>query len=87
MVEKVTPNAFERHAQTALVLLLVALLLWVGGTTQKTAVSVAELRVEIGFLKAAIERPDSEIEAVNLTIADLRSRILLLEAREHIKPE
>ena len=71
----------ERHTQTALVLLLVALLLWVGGTTQNTAVSVAEMRVEVAYLKAAIERPDSDIVAVNLSIADMRARLLVLEEK------
>ena len=81
---KVISNTFERHAQTALVLLLVALLMWVGNTTQNTALSVAEMRVELVFLKAAIERPDSELEAANLSIADLRARMLQLEARNTI---
>jgi hypothetical protein len=81
VTDKVTTNTFERHAQTALVLLLVALLLWVGDTTQTTAVSVAEMRVELVFLKSAIERPDSELEAANLSIADLRARMLILEGK------
>lgn len=47
-------SAFERHTQTALVMLLVALLLWVGNTTQQTSIEVAELKVEIRYLKNAI---------------------------------
>lgn len=78
---KVISTSMERHTQTALVLLLVALLLWVGGTTQNTAVSVAEMRVEVAYLKAAIERPDSDIVAVNLSIADMRARLLVLEEK------
>ena len=54
MTEVIT-NAFERHTQTALVLLLVALLLWVGATTQNTSVTVAEMKVEISYLKEAVE--------------------------------
>jgi len=54
-VTEVITNAFERHAQTALVMLLVALLLWVGNTTQNTSVAVAEMRVEIVYLKNAVE--------------------------------
>jgi hypothetical protein len=79
--DKVISNTMERHTQTALVLLLVALLLWVGGTTQSTAVSVAEMRVEVAYLKAAIERPDSDIVSVNLSIADMRARLLILEEK------
>ena len=46
-----TQRAFERHAQTALVLLLVALLIWVGKTTQDTSVQIAKLHVHIENLQ------------------------------------
>lgn len=77
-------NAFERHAQTALVLLLVALLLWVGSTTQETSVSVAELRVEIAYLKVSVERPHAHVELAQ-SIQDIRQRVTALEEREHRK--
>lgn len=54
----VMSNTFERHAQTALVLVLVALLLWVGKTTADTSVSVAEMRVEIAHLKTTVDKLD-----------------------------
>ena len=82
-------NTFERHAQTALVLLLVALLLWVGSTTQKTSVAIAELRVELGYLKVSVERPHvhDELSKIDIEIAkavdELRTRVGLIEQREH----
>ena len=88
MIEAIS-NSFERHAQTALVLLLVALLMWVGGTTQSTAVAIAELRAEVGFLRASMARPHlhPEMEAIDLhlgkSIDDVRIRVKELEDREH----
>ena len=85
----VITNTFERHAQTALVLLLVALLAWVGQTTQKTAVAIAELRVELGYLKVIIERPHvhEELAMIDIEIAkavdELRTRVGAIEQREH----
>jgi len=82
-------NSFERHAQTALVLLLVALLVWVGSTTQQTSVAIAELRIEVGFLKNSIDAPHMhpDMQAIDLhlgtTIDGLRERINALEEREH----
>lgn len=76
---KVISNTLERHTQTALVLLLVALLLWVGGTTQNTAVSVAEMRVEIAYLRRQIERPNEGLAQLNASILDIRSRLMILE--------
>lgn len=50
MVDEMS-RAFERHAQTALVLLVVALLAWVGKTTQETAVTIAKLHVHVDTLQ------------------------------------
>ena len=88
MIEVIS-NSFERHAQTALVLLLVALLMWVGGTTQNTAVAIAELRAEVGFMRSAMGKPHlhPEMEAIDLhlgkSIDDVRIRVKGLENREH----
>lgn len=78
-----TKNAFERHAQTGLVLLLVALLLWVGNTTQATAVAVAEMRVELSYLKAAAEEPIVIHSDFDRQLGDLQRRVADLELREH----
>lgn len=75
--------AFERHAQTALVLILVALLLWVGQTTQHTSVVVAEMRVELAFLKAYHARPSSEYIEIAKRVDLLEGMVQKLEAREH----
>lgn len=56
----VISNAMERHAQSALVLLVVALLVWVGSTTNTTAIAVAEMKVEITYLKEAVERLEEQ---------------------------
>ena len=83
-----TSNSFERHAQTALVLVLVALLIWVGGTTQKTSVAMAELKAEVGFLRAAMAQPHKhpDMDAIDLhlgkSINDVRIRVKELEDRE-----
>lgn len=62
---RMVSSAFERHAQTALVLLVVALLVWVGKTTQDSAVTMASLKVEIQHLQRQTEptaRKFNEIE-------------------------
>lgn len=78
----VISNAFERHAQTALVLLLVALLLWVGATTQGTAIAVAEMRVEIAYLKISVESPHAHAN-ITQAVGDCMKRLSALEDREH----
>lgn len=82
MVNEVITNAFERHAQTALVLLLVALLLWVGSTTQDTSVAVAEMRIEISYLKASVDGPHVHTDIAK-SVQDCRQRLNALEEREH----
>ena len=65
-------NSFERHAQTGLTLVLVALLVWVGSTTQTTQIKLAELAVEVKNLKDVFRTPNSRMN-------DLTSRIELIE--------
>jgi hypothetical protein len=72
-------SAFERHAQTSAVMLLVALLLWVGNTTQNTAVAVAEMRVEMVYLKATMNRPDPQFAELSKRIDTLAGRVSALE--------
>lgn len=82
-VSRVTSTAFERHAQTALVLILVALLLWVGNTTQKTALIVAEMRVEVAYLKAATTVPSEQLTEMSKRIDTCQKQVDRLEARAH----
>lgn len=71
-----TKTALERHAQTVLVLILVALLLWVGQTTQQTSIAVARLQVEVAFLRQELTRP-------NAAHAEYERRLGQLEAKSH----
>ncbi len=79
--EVMLSSAFERHAQTALVLVLVALLLWVGNTTQNTAVTVAEMRVEVAFLKALSEQPPPQYIEMSKRLDEQTRRIESLEKK------
>lgn len=46
-----TRTGFERHMQTAIQIVLVGLVAWMGSTTQTTAVEVAELKAELRSLR------------------------------------
>lgn len=74
-------STFERHAQTVLVLMLVALLVWVGDTTQRTSLAVAEMRVEVAFLKATSSRPPYQYDQLSSRLNDHSSRLDYLESR------
>lgn len=58
------PNTMERHAQTALVLLLVGLLSWVGITTHNTSIAVASLAVEMQYLKQEAHKPADKFDVI-----------------------
>lgn len=61
---KVNTRALERHTQTLLVMVLTAILLWVGATVQKTAVEVAAMRIQIGYLQERVTRPDNKFAEI-----------------------
>lgn len=68
-------TAFERHAQTGLTVVLVALLVWVGSTTQTTQIKLAELAIEVKNLKDVVRTPNARVD-------DLTDRMELIE--EHV---
>lgn len=74
-------RVMERHAQSILVVIVVALLVWVGQTTQATAVKVATLEARIGALQAQMTEPDRSLTLLIEQNGELRRRILELERK------
>jgi peptidoglycan hydrolase CwlO-like protein len=68
-------RAFERHAQTALVLLIVALLVWVGKTAQETAVTMASLRVEIQHLQKQTEPTNRKFREIEKRLDSIEKQL------------
>ena len=75
-------SVLERHAQTVVVMITAALLLWVGNTTQKTQVAVAEMRVEIRLLKESSEQPNVAYEQLKSRVDYLQEKVMRLEAAQ-----
>lgn len=69
----------ERHAQSLLTLLAVALLIWVGSTTQDAAVKIAALEVQVNSLQTRIALPSPTVTLLVDQNREIRERILRLE--------
>lgn len=78
-------GSFERHAQTALTLLLVALLIWIGASVQDTAVTMAQVRVEMTYIKLELDGTLPKIDKLSDEVRENSDRIEKLEddLREH----
>ncbi len=48
-------SVFEKHVQTGIQIVLVALLIWMVGTTQQTSVDVARMTVQIELLQDSVK--------------------------------
>ena len=78
-MDKEQARGFERHAQTVIVLILTALLLWVGNTTQEMAVALAKLEVEVKYLRETphpiegnqLVQIEVRLQAIELQLAGL----------------
>jgi hypothetical protein len=66
----------ERHAQSLLTLLAVALLIWVGSTTQDAAVKIA---AQVNSLQTRIALPSPTVTLLVDQNREIRERILRLE--------
>ena len=69
----------ERHAQSILTLIVVALLIWVGTTTQDAAVKIAALEVQVNSLQTRIAAPSPTVTLLVDQNKEIRERILKLE--------
>lgn len=74
-------SSFERHAQTALVLLVVALLGWVGLTTHNTSLAVAQMAIEVQHLKSEVQKPADKFDEIERRL-DAIERALGVHMRE-----
>lgn len=74
---------FERHAQTALVLLVVALLAWVGNTTQTTAVKLAEITIQIDYLRRAVEIPNRRLDGMEQRLDQIEKELQALNQKHN----
>ena len=84
MVMTEQQRAIERHAQTVLVLVLVAILLWVGSTTQKTAVQVASMAVQIDHLRERVNRPPAQFQRIEQRLDDIERQLQGI-SNEHLE--
>lgn len=60
-------NNFERHTAIVLAGVITSLLVWIGLTTQSTAIGIAELRVEVRGISTnaqRIERIEKQLDAL-----------------------
>jgi len=86
-------NVFEQHLRTGLLMICVAVLVWVGASTEANNMSLARLderssqaKNSVDELKKTIgeemyKRSDAkrDVDATNLQISELRTRVTALE--------
>lgn len=81
MVDEMS-RAFERHAQTALVLLVVALLAWVGKTTQETAVTIAKLHVHVETLQRQTAPTNQKFKEIEKRLDSIERQLQSISDRQ-----
>lgn len=78
MSEENTNRLFERHIQTGIQLILIALCSWMALTVQSTAVEMAAVSERVASLQLQIDKLGDNNEA---EIRDLRERVRRLETK------
>lgn len=72
-------TSIERHTQTILVLILVAILLWVGSTTQQTSVAIAAMSVQVGHVQSEIDVLQREVKKPDDKFREIEKRLDSIE--------
>jgi hypothetical protein len=78
-MEPLAPVTFERHLQTIIVVIIVSLLGWVGITVQQTQVAVAQLTVEVAYLKEAAAKPAEKFKDIEKRLDRIEARLANLD--------
>lgn len=72
---------FERHAITALTLVIVALILWVGSGVQQTQVKLAAIEVELTYIKQGIGRDNGKFSEIERRLDAIEKALHTAERR------
>jgi len=79
-MDKEQAKGLERHAQTVIVLVLTALLLWVGNTTQEMSVALAKLEVEVKYLSEAPRLDAQQLTLIEGRLSAIEVQLAVLTA-------
>lgn len=71
---------FERHAITALTLVIVALILWVGAGVQQTQVKLAAIEVELAYIKQGITQERSKFSEIDRRLDRIEQQLISIGA-------
>lgn len=71
---------FERHAITALTLVIVALILWVGAGVQQTQVKLAAIEVELAYIKQGITQERSKFSEIERRLDRIEQQLISIGA-------
>ena len=71
---EVTPRALERHVQTVLTAVIVALLAWMAATIQGNSIKLAEVAVHLQRLN----RTEAEVVMVKERLARMETELALI---------
>lgn len=71
---------FERHAITALTLVIVALILWVGSGVQQTQVKLAAIEVELAYIKQGIVQERSKFSEIERRLDSIEQKLISIGA-------
>ena len=74
---------FERHAITALTLVIVALILWVGSGVQQTQVKLAAIEVELTYIKQGVGRDNGKFAEIERRLDAIERALHSAEAQRN----
>lgn len=78
---KANVAGIERHAITALTLVIVALILWVGNGVQQNQIRLAAIEVELTYIKAGMNTEFSKFTDIERRLDAIERSLQLLETQ------
>lgn len=72
----------ERHLITILVMIIVALILWVGSNVQKAQVQLAAIEVELGYIKAQTMNDNNKFHEIEKRLDSIERQLSQMKQNE-----
>ena len=89
VAENIRANAagLERHAITALTLVIVALILWVGNGVQQNQIRLAAIEVELAYIKRGMNNDNGKFTEIERRLDAIERALQRHDAQGHINNE
>ena len=79
------PAGMERHAVSILTVVIVALIVWVGNSVQTAQVMLAQIEIELSYIKVSLNHDRNKFEKIESRLDSIERELRGLKSERDIE--